>query len=153
LVGPPKPTGYSIFNVLITLYLRPVWDTFDDHKRLMNDEVYPQVREKLGKCMGGEKEMRHVLFSDNTRIALTSPVTEIANLWLKDGVDKLEFENHMKSFIDHSLHAPLARDHQPFVFGETKESPGAYFFVGGWTTKQVRILTYMNSHELVGTIT
>ncbi|KXN88062.1 hypothetical protein AN958_07521 [Leucoagaricus sp. SymC.cos] len=121
-------------------YLIIVWDTYEDHKSLMDDPVvYPQVLEKLGKCLGGEVEMRHASFTDNTIIALTSPVTEIVHLKLKEGSNKTDFEKHMADFCRHALTAPIAKEHAPFVIGEQRESPGEYFFLGGWTTKQVRV--------------
>ncbi|KAF5360369.1 hypothetical protein D9756_004911 [Leucocoprinus leucothites] len=116
------------------------WTTYEDHKSLMDDPVvYPKVIETLGKCFGGEVEMRHARFSDTTVMALSSPVTEVARIELKDTALKADFENGMRNFMDDAHHAPIAKEHAPFVFGETLESPGSYFFVGGWDSKQAHI--------------
>lgn len=142
MVGPSAYGPYSLNNLLTTLdRLRLVWDTYEAHKSLMDHEIYPQVLEKLGKCLGGEVEMSHVLFSDDTTIALTSPVTEIANLQLKEDTDKAEFEKVMQELMEHGHHVPRAKEHAPSVFGESREKPRSYFFVGGWTTKQVSLLS------------
>jgi hypothetical protein len=113
----------------------------------MEDEIYPEVLKNLGKCLGGEEDMSHVLFSDNTRIALTSPVTEIANILLNEDTDKAEFEKIMNEFMHHGHLVPRAKEHAPFVFGESREKPRNYFFVGGWTSKQVSIWFYITFPE------
>lgn len=81
--------------------------------------------------------MFHVTFSDTTRIALTSPITEVVHQELKDTGNKAELEKVMADYIEHAHGISPADEHQPFVFGETRESAGTYFFLGGWTTKDV----------------
>lgn len=104
----------------------------------MDDKVvYPQVLEHLGKCIGGDPSMFHVTFSDTTRIALTSPITEVVHQELKDTGNKAALEKVMADYIEHAHGISPADEHQPFVFGETRESAGTYFFLGGWTTKDV----------------
>ncbi|KAJ3557809.1 hypothetical protein NP233_g11648 [Leucocoprinus birnbaumii] len=117
-----------------------IWETFEDHKSLMDDQaVYPKVLENLGKCLGGDVEMRHVQFGDTTATALSSPVVEIAKLELKLGANKDEFESHMRDFMEHAKGAPRSKEHAPFTFGQTRESESSYFFMGGWDSKQAHL--------------
>lgn len=107
----------------------------------MDSKDYPGVIERLTPLLGGEPKMVHVAFSDNTRIAMTSPVTEIVTLELKDkqsSEKKEAFKGVMLDMIDHCHRAPRAKEHPPFAFGETREHPGSFYFLGGWTTVEVR---------------
>ncbi len=107
----------------------------------MDDKDYGKVGEKLTPLVGGDLKMVHVSFSDNTRIALTSPVSEIVTLELKDKQDQVKkeaFKGVMLDMIDHCHRAPRAKEHPPFAFGETREHSGSFYFLGGWTTVEVR---------------
>ncbi|KAF9450574.1 hypothetical protein P691DRAFT_758079 [Macrolepiota fuliginosa MF-IS2] len=121
-----------------TVWLLLVWDSYDDHKALIdNEELYPKVTEALGKCIGGDFIMRHVEFNEITRIALTSPVSEIVALELRDKTSaerKEALKKVMVDMIEHCHTAPRAKDHPPFAYGETKESAGSFYFLGGWTS-------------------
>jgi len=64
-------------------------------------------------------------------------VTEIVTLELKDkqsSEKKEAFKGVMLDMIDHCHRAPRAKEHPPFAFGETREHPGSFYFLGGWTT-------------------
>jgi hypothetical protein len=37
--------------------------------------------------------------------------------------------------------APLAKEYQPFVFGQTLEKADVYFMLGGWASKDVSPFT------------
>lgn len=121
-----------------TIWLLLVWDSYEDHKALMDDqELYPKVGEALGKCIGANFLMRHVEFNETTRIALTSPVSEIVTLELKDKASaeqKKALNEVMLDLIEHGHTAPRAKEHPPFAFGETRESAGSFYFLGGWTS-------------------
>lgn len=125
-----------------------VWDSYEDHKALMDDKDYSKVIEKLKPLLGGEPNMAHVAFNNDTRAALTHPVTQIATGELKDKQDpekKEAFKSTMIKTINEWNLFPSASERAPFCVGEVREHPGSFYFLGGWKSIEVRIFPFYHS--------
>lgn len=121
------------------------WDSYEDHKALMDHKDYPEVGEKLKPLLGGEPKMVHIAFGDDTRPALTYPLTQVTTLELKDKQDpekKEAFKTAMVEMIDDCHRLPNAKQRASFCFGETREHPGTFYLLGGWNSVEVRIFPF-----------
>jgi hypothetical protein len=100
---------------------------------------FSQVLEDFGKCCDGEATQYHVPSSDDTTMVFTAPVTEIARVLVKGPGGEPWLHQLFADWAEAATCASLAKEYQPFIFGQSLEKSDVYFMLGGWATKDVRL--------------
>jgi hypothetical protein len=114
------------------------WDGYEDHQRLVDDPTaYPQLLKDFGKCSAGEYTLLHVPASGDPTKIFAAPVTEITRVTVKGQGGGPELHQLFTNWAESARNAPLAKEYQPFVFGQTLEKADVYYMLSGWATKDV----------------
>jgi hypothetical protein len=112
------------------------WDAQEDHQRLIDDHiVYPKLLEAFNQCYSEEFTMFHVPASGDTAQVFSAPVTELTMVLSRGQGGGPELQQLFVNWAEAARTAHLAKEYQPFVFGQTNENANIHFMIGGWATK------------------
>ncbi|KAG6829894.1 hypothetical protein H0H92_003027 [Tricholoma furcatifolium] len=112
-----------------TGYLFVIWETIDHHTKLMNAEVYPELKQSLGLACSGPLDMQHVDFDGDAAAVFASPAMELVTMVPHSGVDLKEFHDLITDLRTNLLAASSCH----FVtLGESTENKGTWFLLVGW---------------------
>jgi len=117
-----------------TIFIFIVWETFEHHKALMDHPEYPGIIGLRPSFVPDGVKMKHVQFIQDPFTALSAPITEIADMTLKEGKTKEDLAEVLAvSASNFEADAPYL----PAAWGESREEPGkGYVLIIGWNSSK-----------------